>query len=146
MAILFTLDASIWVAACRPVERDHRDALALLTALESRAIPLIEPTLLLVEVAAALGRSGTRASLALELSQGISQLPQLTLVHLDAQLGHHAAVLAATYRLRGAEAIYASVALRYGAQLVTLDKEQAARHPKKLSVLPPAKALALLRA
>ena len=146
MALLYTLDASILVSACRPAERGHGDARALMDALQHHATPLVEPTLLIVEIAAALGHSGTRAELALELTQSLTQLPRMTLVHLDTRMGQQAAKLAATHQLRGADAVYAAVALLYGAHLVTLDKEQARRHPQTLSVLSPAEARARLLA
>lgn len=145
MAVLLTLDASILVAACRPAEKGHTEAIELLRAVQNLSLPLMEPTLLIVEIAAALGRSGIRADPARELAGHIARLPRLTLVNLDARLAEHAAELASTHRLRGADAIYASVALLYGATLVTLDREQLKRHPDALRVLNPAAARALLR-
>ena len=146
MAELVTLDASIFVAACRPSERENSEALELLSAAQNRYVPLIEPTLLIIEVAAALARTGTRADAALKLAHGITQLPRLTLVNLDTHMAGYAAELAARHHLRGADATYAAVALMYGTVLVTLDKEQLKRHPEKLRVLNPASARARLRA
>lgn len=146
MAELVTLDASILVAACRPSERANSEALELLIAVQNRCLPLIEPTLLIIEVAAALARTGTGAEAARKLAHGITQLPRLTLVNLDTRMAAYTAELAARHHLRGADATYAAVALMYGTVLVTLDKEQLKRHPEKLRVLNPAAALARLRA
>jgi predicted nucleic acid-binding protein len=49
---------------------------------------------------------------------------------------------AAQYRLRGSDAIYAAVALRFGSTLVTLDQEQRERVQAALLSLSPLEALA----
>ena len=51
-------------------------------------------------------------------------LPHLFLVPLDETLADQAADIAAQHRLRGSDAVYAAVALRFGSTLVTLDREQ----------------------
>ena len=45
--------------------------------------------------------------------------------------------IAANNRLRGSDAVYAAVALRFGTELITLDREQLGRLPKVLSVREP---------
>ena len=68
-------------------------------------------------------------------------LSNQTLVPLDAVIEDRAVHLAATTRLRGADAVYAAVAQQYGATLVTLDRQQLERLPAVVSVLSPADAL-----
>lgn len=53
----------------------------------------------------------------------MSRLPNLTLVSLDTTLAEQALQLAAQQGLRGADAVYAAVALKTGYTLVSLDKE-----------------------
>jgi predicted nucleic acid-binding protein len=53
-----------------------------------------------------------------------------------------AADVAAQYRLRGSDAVYATVALRFGSTLVTLDREQRVRFAEALTARYPAEALA----
>src|SRR3972149_2222594 len=60
--------------------------------------------------------------LAREFSRAISRLPHLVLVALDALLAQRALELAAAYRLRGSDAVYTTVALQFGSQLVTPDR------------------------
>lgn len=146
MALLLTLDASIFIAACHRHEPGHRDSVALLNALHATGTPLLEPALLPVEVAAALGRTGTKPDQAVAFAHSLMQLPRLTLVALDEGLSRHAAELAARHRLRGADAVYVSVALLYGARLVTLDHEQERRAPAGWGVLKPAAATTLITA
>jgi len=51
---------------------------------------------------------------------------------------------ASVHRLRGADSVYAAVARRHGAILITLDRQQLERGSSSLSVLTPADALNLL--
>src|SRR3990170_2619 len=82
----------------------------------------------LVSVArSARGRGRQDPVLAREFSRAISRLPHLVLVALDALLAQRALELAAAYRLRGSDAVYATVAIQFGSTLVTLDHEQRER-------------------
>ena len=53
-----------------------------------------------------------------------------------------AAGVAAQHHLRGSDAVYAAVALRFGSTLVTLDREQRERVAEALTARYPAEALA----
>ena len=144
MSGVLTLDASVVVAACRPQEVGHRAAAKLLAAVRAVGAPLVEPALLPVEVAAALSRTGTEDGLARDYAIALMGLPRFTLVAVDERLARQAADLAARHRLRGADALYAAVALLYGASLVTLDREQLQRAPPGLAVWRPEEACARL--
>jgi predicted nucleic acid-binding protein len=141
MALLVTLDASVFVSACRRGEPGHRASRALLQQLREDAVPLIEPTLLPVEIAAALTRTGDDPGLAMEYAEAVTALPQLTWVTLDAMQARRAVLTAATHRLRAADALYIAAARQYGSRLVTLDKEQLRRAPSSLGACGPDKAL-----
>ena len=99
------------------------------------------PTLLLPEVAAAIGWGRQDADLAREFATTLSRLPHLVLIPLDTTLARQAADVAAQYRLRGSDAVYAAVALRFGSTLITLDREQRERVTSVLLTLYPAEAL-----
>jgi predicted nucleic acid-binding protein len=45
--------------------------------------------------------------------------------------------IAANNHLRGSDAVYTAVALRFGTELITLDREQLKRLPKVLSLPAP---------
>ena len=65
----------------------------------------------------------------------------MSLIPLDELLAVSAAELAARYRLRGADAVYAAVAQRHQTVLVTNDRQQLERLAIVLPVMPPAQAL-----
>jgi len=141
MATLFTLDASIFVAHCRRSEQGHASCVELLGAIRSRAIPLIEPALMPIEVAAALTRFTGDTALATEYARKLMDLPRLIVVSLDLPFCLDSMSLAARFQVRGADAVYVAVALMYGARLVTLDREQLRKAPANAEACGPAEAL-----
>jgi predicted nucleic acid-binding protein len=102
---------------------------------------MIAPVLLVPEVAATVSRGRGSADLALQFTAALKRLPHLVLVPLDATLADQAVDVAAQYRLRGSDSVYASVALRFGATLVTLDREQRERAAPLMKSLTPAEAM-----
>lgn len=123
----YTVDASVFVNAFNPHEDGHEASLRILAAIQERAEPVIVPTLLVPEIAAALARATDDGAGALQFARATAALPHLTLVSLTAALASQAADLAATNRLRGADAIYVTVARRYGTTIVSRDEEQRTR-------------------
>ena len=118
-----------------------RQATAL-ARLQEQAVPIIVPTLLLPEVAAAISRGRGDEDLAREFANTLSSLPHLMMIPLDDTLARQATNVAARYHLRGSDSVYAAVALRFGSTLVTLDREQRERVASALSTRTPAQALA----
>ena len=106
------------------------------------AVPIIVPTLLLPEVAAAVSRGREDEELAREFTAALSRLPHLVLIPLDTALARQAVDVAAQYHLRGSDAVYAAVALRFGSTLITLDLEQRERVADALTARYPAEVLA----
>lgn len=140
----FTVDASVLVNAVRSREPGHATSARLLEALGAIFCPLMEPTLLVPELSAALARAGTDPAAAAALVARTTRMPGLQFVVLDAAEADRAARLAAELRLRGADAVYLAVALRYGAALVSLDVQQLQRASAAVTVLTPEEALARL--
>lgn len=138
----YTVDASVFLNGFNPYEEGHEESLRLLTRIRDEASPIIAPTLLLPEVAAAVGRGRGDVELARRFAASLRRLPHLVLVALDEALAGQAADLAARHRLRGSDAVYAAVALRFGSTLVTLDREQRERAASVVSTRLPAEALA----
>ncbi|GAB4505103.1 MAG: hypothetical protein Fur0043_20980 [Anaerolineales bacterium] len=122
-----TLDASVVVNAFSPTEEGSERSWKFLSELRERAVPLIVPTLLLVEVVASLARKQDNTELALDWLQEFHRFPNLILIGLDENLANIAAEIAAHHRLRGSDAVYAAVARRFATTLVTLDAEQLER-------------------
>ena len=141
MTSTYTVDASVFVNGFNPYEAGHEESRRLLALLQEQAAPIVVPTLLLPEVAAAIGRGRQDADLAREFAAALSRLPHLVLIPLDTILARQAADVAAQYQLRSSDAVYAAVALRFGSTLITLDREQRERVASALPTRYPAEAL-----
>jgi predicted nucleic acid-binding protein len=143
---MFTIDASVHVSALNPAEADSATSQAFLALARQKRAPLFCPTLLLVEVAAAVARAFDDTDRAVALAVALRGLPNQTLVPLDETLADRAVDLAAMARLRGADAVYAAVAQQYGTTLITLDRQQLARLPPLVSTALPADVLSEMEA
>lgn len=142
MATTFTIDASVFLTAFNPYDPEHEASRQLLSKLQAEGAPIIVPTLLMPEVAAAAARGRNDSELALRFAISLRQLPHVVLVSVSQTLAVRAADLAAEWRLRGSDAVYVAVAQRFGSTLVTLDKEQRSRVATVIPTRFPAEALA----
>lgn len=138
---MYTIDASVHLCALNPSEVHSAASRAFLEFVQQQEVPLFCPTLLLVEVAAAVARVFDDAERAAALAGALRGLPNQTLVPLDHALADRAVRLAAVARLRGADAVYAAVAEHYRTTLVTLDRQQLDRLPPEVKTSRPAEAL-----
>ena len=129
-----TVDASVFVNALSPDEDGSDKSTEFVSRLKQEDVVLIQPTLFITEVVASIARKQDSAEIALEILHDLKKFPKLTLVDLDDDFADFASEVAANNRLRGSDAIYAAVALRFGTELITLDREQLDRLPKVLSV------------
>jgi len=119
----YTIDASVWVAALLPTDLHHQSSRDVLVRLMAQNAPIICPTLILPEVAAAVARNTDNDELAIQGSEAVRDFPGMTLRLLEPDLAMKAARLTATHRLRGADALYVTVAAEEQAVLVTWDAE-----------------------
>jgi predicted nucleic acid-binding protein len=136
-----TIDASVFVSAFSPAETAHGDSKAFMTRVRDTSAPVIVPTLVLPEVAAAIARGKGKPKLGISFALELANFPNLVLIDLDEGLATLAVETAAHHRLRGSDAVYAAVALRFGSLLVTLDKEQGERLKDVVTVHSPTGAL-----
>ena len=127
-----TIDASVFVNAFSSTKEGSDQSWDYITNLKENAVQIIVPTLLLTEVAASIARKQNNTALALQLMAEIQAIPTITFINLDESLAEASAEIAATYRLRGSDAVYAAVATRFATSLVTLDSEQL-QHVKKVA-------------
>ena len=149
---MFTIDASVHINAVNPTEEGSADSQAFLERLREQPRSVFSPTLLLVEVAASVARAKNDANRGVAIARAIRGIPGQVWAPLDDALAEEAAQLGVEYRLRGADAwraatsraVYAAVARRYGATLVTRDRQQLERLPSTLPVLSPSEALVRL--
>jgi predicted nucleic acid-binding protein len=141
---MWTLDASVVVRSFDPVDPEHIVCKNLLDTLDARALPVIVPRLLLVELAGAVRRllcDPVRARLAVQAWQA---LPHVQIASLEDALLAEAADLAADRALKGADAVYVAVAKQFNCTLVSLDREQRERAAAVVTAVHPRDALAQL--
>ena len=139
---MLTIDASVWVNAYSPAEPESAASRALVDRVAGSRTIVIVPTLLRVEVAAAIGRSRKDPALAAEYAARLAALPFVRWIPLDALLAARASTLATDHALRGADAVYAAVAQVHGCDLISLDREHLTRLSGLLRVRTPAQELA----
>ena len=132
-----TIDASVFVSAFTPTEPAHQASKAFMLNLREQSIPIIVPVLVLPEISAALARGQGKPKLGLAFVQQLRNFPNTTFINVDESVADLAVEIAANNRLRGSDAVYAAVTLRFGTELITLDREQLDRLPKVLSVREP---------
>jgi predicted nucleic acid-binding protein len=131
------VDASVWVSRLVAAVAHHVRVIRWFDAREAEGGLFIAPSLMLPEVAGAISRRTGAARLARRATRALLALPSLRLVVLDAELSEQAAELASDLSLRGADAVYAAVALRLEVPLVTLDREQRERSAAAIEVASP---------
>ena len=132
-----TIDASVFVSAFTPTEPAHQASKSFMLNVRKQSTPIIVPVLVLPEISAAISRGQGKPELGKAFVQELRNFPNTTFVDVEASVADLAVDIAANNRLRGSDAIYAAVALRFGTELITLDREQLDRLPKLLSVKAP---------
>jgi predicted nucleic acid-binding protein len=132
-----TIDASVFVSAFMPMEPSHQASRKFMLRVCEQAIPIIVPFLVLPEISAALARGHGKPEDAKAFVLELKNLPNITFVDLDESAADLAVDIAANNRLHGSNAVYGAVALRFGTELITLDKEQRDRLKKLVSVRSP---------
>jgi predicted nucleic acid-binding protein len=135
---LITVDSSVFVSAARPSEPGFQDCTTFLAWVRQGQPRLFLATLVLVETAAALSRTGSREDISQQYALAIGQLPNAVLVALDEGLARQAGAFGARHKLRGADAVFLATASIFAAELVTLDMEQLERGAKIVQALTPA--------
>ena len=132
-----TIDASVFVSAFTPTEPAHQASKSFMLNVREQSIPIIIPVLVLPEISAALSRGQGKPELGKAFVQELRSFPNTTFIDVDETVAGLAVEIAADNRLRGSDAVYAAVTLRFGTELITLDREQLERLPKVLSVRAP---------
>jgi len=120
----------------------HATSRQLLDLLATRSIPIVVPNLVLAEVAGAISRTRNNTAQADAFAVLLGNLPNVTLVPLDNILIQQTQTLAARHALRGADAVYAAVALQANCTLISLDNEHLTRLTGVVRTCTPATALA----
>lgn len=132
-----TIDASVFVSAFTPTEPAHQASKSFMLNVREQSVPIIIPILILPEISAALSRGQGKPELGKAFVQELRSFPNTTFIDVDETVADLAVDIAADNRLRGSDAVYAAVALRFGTELITLDREQLERLSKVLLVRAP---------
>jgi len=138
---MYTVDTSVWVNSFDQRELGYATSRQVLQQLALQRLPIFVPHLLLVEVAGAISRTRHDVSQAQAFAIALRQLPNVTFMALDESLAIQALTLAAQHSLRGADAVYAAVALQASCTLISLDNEHLTRLKNVLTVQTPADVL-----
>ena len=129
------IDASVFVASARSDEPNYLISRKFLR--EAQTHEIYSPTLVLAECAAAIARQTGDPSLAEELVCIIEDFPGINLISLDIPMARKAAQIAVEHRLRGADAVYAAVAVAFNATLISWDQEMLKRCPPAVETMTP---------
>ena len=121
------VDASVWVARFLADDRHHGNAMACITALLERESRLVIPVLAWPEVAGAIARRSGAAENGHDAVGIIRGLRLIESIPMDPSLAQEAAQIAASRKLRGADAVYVALALTHRMPLLTLDAEMLER-------------------
>lgn len=132
-----TVDACVFVSAACPSDVNYAASREFLRRVRAAAEPVICPTLVLPECAAAIFRPTHDAQLAAQVVTMVAQFPGVEFHALDTPRAHRAAEIAVRCALRGADAVYVAVAEEFSATLVTWDAEVLQRAPGTLTRLIP---------
>jgi predicted nucleic acid-binding protein len=121
---VYVVDASVWVSRFLPGDTGHEASYQWLWEMIGKEVPLISPALLLSEVAGPISRRTGSSEHGLEAALSISRVYNGELVSLTSDIARVAARTAAQLRLKGADAVYVTVAWGLSFTLVTWDTEQ----------------------
>jgi len=141
---MMVIDASVYVSRLQRQEAHHTESVRLVDAVVAREMTVLCPEILLPEVAAAIARGLDDTRFAYRAVAYLRALPGHRFFVVDRALSELAARLAAECRLRGCDAIYAALARREGARLITLDRQQRERVATVVEALTPTEALAAI--
>ncbi|MCL4370687.1 MAG: type II toxin-antitoxin system VapC family toxin [Chloroflexi bacterium] len=134
------IDASVWVSYYIAGQEHHEETVAWLDGVIRREGVVLLPSLAMPEIGGALSRRTGDAGLAMLALREIIDYPQLRIVHSDDRLMEEATRLAVGLPLRGADAVYVSLARSLGHPLITWDREQRLRAAEEVTVLCPTEA------
>lgn len=132
------VDASIWVSLLAADDVNHAATLRWFERQIASGNPLAAPTLVLVEVAAAMTRRTGDPSTGVSAAMRLRRMPELVLIDLSIERAEHAASVAARLALRGADAVYVALAVSLGTALVSWDRQQRERSATVVPALSPA--------
>lgn len=131
------IDASVWISSLIPSEAGFHASRAFIRRTISSGARVVLPTILIPEVGGAIARRNQSLQDAVDAIALIDQITQVEFVRLEEATARLANSLAMALRLRGADAVYVAVALRFRLPLITWDTEQLTRTAGVIDVYTP---------
>jgi predicted nucleic acid-binding protein len=131
------IDASVWVAFFLRMDVSHAASYQWIDQHTAKGGIIVAPAILLTEVAAAISRRLGQPQTAINAANTIEQLSSTQVLPMDSILMQEATNIAATLRLRGADAIYVAVAKQLNIPLLTWDTEQLTRPVGVITTMTP---------
>jgi predicted nucleic acid-binding protein len=128
------IDVSVWVAIFRGNDVHHATSLAFLDLAVANQQDLDLPNLALAEIAGVIARQTGQARLATRTVRAVLALPRVQRHGLNDALADRAVALAASCKLRGADAVFVALAETLDQPLITLDQEILERSSRVIEV------------
>ena len=122
-----TIDASVWIAAADARDKFHPPSLELLRRVVAEGIAVILPAFGRTEVACALARRLRDGALGQQLTHSLMNRMVTAEIAMDAAFLRGAECIGASQFLRGADALYATVAQQSQCLLISWDNEHLER-------------------
>ena len=135
---MIVIDASVWMSFLVQQDANHAATHPWLAKILTTKAPMAAPIFLLSEIGGAVSRRLGRADMGDKAISRLLSIPTLHLVSIDHSLGIQSGRIAAKQRLRGADALYVTVAAQLNVPLVTWDSEQINRVSGLITAYTPA--------
>ena len=132
------VDASVWVAVFRGTDVHHAASLRFLEVAIAAAQDLHIPNLALAEIAGVFARQTGNPRLATRTVNAMLAIPRLQRHEFTDPMADRAASLASSCKLRGADAVYLSLAESLRWPLMSLDNEILDRSRRIVKTFTPA--------
>ena len=121
------VDASVWVSRFMPTDVNHNPSILWLNRFTTMGGLLVEPTLLQIEVAAAISRRTGQTDLSRDAVRRLYNPDAMYFVPLSAMLVEASVDIAINLQLRAGDAIYVALAHQRSIPLISWDREQLER-------------------
>lgn len=122
-----TIDASVWIAAADATDRFHQPSRELLRKIAAAGIAVIQPAFGRTEVACALARRLRDGVQAQQLTHLLMNRMVTSEIAMDAAFLSAVETIGTCQFLRGADALYATVAQQSHSPLISWDNEHLQR-------------------
>lgn len=137
MNAMVVVDASVWVSWLRLPDVNHNASHLWIEHYITKGGMLVAPTLLAIEVAAAISRQTGQIVQAKEAVKSLYSLNAMCVISIDLTLVQTAVDIAADLQLRAGDVTYVAVAHQLGISLVSWDKEQLERSSRLITTYTP---------